>query len=111
MVADSEMGFACQRCGACCRVPGYVRVSEADVEALAGALGMSVEAFIEGYTVLSPSRTGLVLKGEPEGACMFLTEENLCRVHEARPQQCRDYPERWRSEDIEAVCLARRSVQ
>jgi Fe-S-cluster containining protein len=98
--------FVCQRCGACCRVPGFVRLTEADVDALSAALGLAVEAFLEGYTDLSPTRSGLVLKGEPHAPCRFLTEDNLCQVHLARPQQCRDYPERWRSADIEAVCLA-----
>jgi Fe-S-cluster containining protein len=100
--------FVCQRCGACCRVPGFVRLTDEDVDALAGALGLSVDAFIEAYTDLSPTRSGLVLKGEPNAPCRFLTAENLCQVHMARPQQCRDYPERWRSADIEAVCLAER---
>ncbi len=100
--------FTCKRCGACCRVPGYVRVTEADVLALAQALEMTPEAFVEVWTELSPGRTGLVIKSAPEAPCPFLTEDNLCRVHVARPQQCRDYPERWRSEDIEAVCAARK---
>ena len=100
--------FVCKRCGACCRVPGVVRVDEADVERLAGALGMSVEAFTAAYTELAPGRTGLMLAGDPEGACIFLGEDNLCRVHEARPRQCRDYPARWRSAAIEAVCEAER---
>ena len=100
--------FVCQRCGACCRVPGYVRLTDKDVDALAAALGLSVEAFIEAYTELSPTRSGLVLKGDTNAPCRFLTEDNLCQVHVARPQQCRDYPERWRSAEIEAVCLAER---
>ena len=100
--------FVCQRCGACCRVPGYVRLTDEDVDALAAALGLSVEAFIEAYTELSPTRSGLVLKGDTNAPCRFLTEDNLCQVHVARPQQCRDYPERWRSAEIEAVCLAER---
>lgn len=100
--------FICQRCGACCRVPGVVRVSDADIDRLAAFLGLSVEAFIADYTELSPSRTGLILKGEHAGPCRFLTVDNQCQVHTARPQQCRDYPERWRSDEIEAVCKAMR---
>lgn len=100
--------FVCQRCGACCRVPGVVRVTDTDVERLAKHLGLTAEAFIADYTELSPSRTGLVLKGEHTGPCIFLTLENQCQVHLARPQQCRDYPERWRSDEIEAVCKAMR---
>jgi Fe-S-cluster containining protein len=57
--------FVCQRCGACCRVPGFVRLTDEDVDALAGALGLSADAFIEAYTDLSRTRSGLVLKGEP----------------------------------------------
>lgn len=102
--------FVCQRCGACCRVPGYVRLTDADVDALATDLGLSVEAFIEAYTDLSPTRSGLVLKGDTSAPCQFLTADNLCRVHRARPQQCRDYPVRWRSEAIEAVCEAQRQM-
>ena len=101
---ETRARFVCRRCGACCRVPGLVRVSEADVETLAAALGMDVAAFTEAYTDLAPARTGLCLKGDPEGPCVFLGADNLCRVHAARPKQCRDYPERWRSADIEAVC-------
>ncbi len=98
--------FVCQKCGACCRVPGIVRLTEEDITALAGELQLSEEAFIDAYTVLAPGRTGLALAGEIDGPCCFLTEDNLCRVHRTRPQQCRDYPERWRSETIEAVCKA-----
>lgn len=101
--------FVCQCCGACCRVPGVVRVSDIDIERLATYLGLTSEAFIADYTELSPSRTGLVLKGDHSAPCMFLTPENQCQVHFARPQQCRDYPERWRSDDIEAVCKAQRT--
>lgn len=102
----SENVFKCQQCGACCKVPGYVRLTDADIDRLAAALGVEVETFLTEYTDLSPTRSGLVLKGDPAAPCQFLTETNLCRVHVARPQQCRDYPERWRSADIEAVCEA-----
>lgn len=104
----SANDFVCQCCGACCKVPGYVRLTETDVEAMAGELGLTEEAFIEAYTELSPTRSGLVLKGDPAAPCCFLTAENLCRIHAARPQQCRDYPARWRSEAIESVCAAAR---
>ena len=81
-------------------------MTPADITALSAALGLSEEVFIQDFTELAPGRTGLVLRGHPEDACLFLTAENLCRVHAARPQQCRDYPARWRSEAIEAVCAA-----
>lgn len=109
-MVQSEQAFVCKRCGACCRVPGHVRLSEDDCERLAQALGLSTECFIEAYTTLSPSRSGLILKGAREAPCIFLTAENLCRVHDAAPRQCRDYPTRWRSQAIEAVCAAGRQT-
>jgi Fe-S-cluster containining protein len=106
MMRTDLRAFVCQQCGACCRVPGVVRVTSSDIDRLAAHLGLSVETFIADYTDLSPSRTGLILKGEKDGPCIFLTANNQCQVHVARPQQCRDYPERWRSDEIEAVCKA-----
>ncbi|MEG1552634.1 MAG: YkgJ family cysteine cluster protein [Kiritimatiellia bacterium] len=98
--------FFCQRCGACCRVPGYVRLTEADLVLLANELHLSTEDFVAQYTELSPHRTGLVLAGDFTAPCRFLTEDSLCSVHAARPAQCREYPTRWRSAEIEAVCAA-----
>lgn len=106
---DLSTHFICQQCGACCRVPGVVRITDADADRLAQFLKLDVTTFIADYTELSPSRTGLVLKGEHKGPCIFLTADNRCCVHRARPQQCRDYPTRWRSDDIEAVCKAIRT--
>ncbi len=103
--------FMCRRCGACCRVPGVVRVTDEDIDRLAAFLEVSPEDFIAQFTRLSPSRTGLVLNSGLEEPCMFLSEDNSCRVHPARPQQCRDYPERWWSEEIAAVCQALKGGQ
>ena len=101
--------FVCKRCGACCRVPGYVRLTEADILALSKELQLAPEVFVNKYTELAPGRTGLVLAGDPQLPCLFLAENGLCRLHAVRPKQCRDYPERWRSAEIEAVCKAVRS--
>lgn len=109
-MGSRENSFTCQRCGACCRVPGYVRLTEADVLAIARHLGLTPEAFVETFAELTPSRTGLRIKGSPEEPCAFLTQESLCRIHAVRPQQCRDYPARWQSRDIERVCQAQRNL-
>jgi uncharacterized protein len=101
--------FACQRCGNCCRRPGRVCLTPEDTAALAAWLGVSVPAFTAAWTTLRGDRLGLQLTNRPDGACVFL-EESLprCRVHAAKPAQCRAFPERWRYPDFESVCAAAR---
>lgn len=104
--------FKCQRCGACCRIPdGIVRVSEAEIRAMASFLGESEEAFIETRTELAPDRRSLMLRSEPDGTCCFYRENAGCLVHPVKPEQCRTFPFRWRNPDSFAVCPALRAMQ
>jgi len=84
----------CQRCAACCRWPGEVRLTNGEVAQLAAFLGLSEEDFIETYTRLRKDRRGLALKARPDHSCIFL-EGNLCLVQAVKPQQCKDFPNRW----------------
>jgi len=88
--------FRCRGCSACCRWPGYVLLTAADIAALAGALDMDEAAFIRDCTVLAANRAQLSLAEQPGGACCLLTAGGRCRAYAARPQQCRDFPHRWR---------------
>ena len=68
--------FRCQRCGACCRIPG-----------------------------------GLVrLRDRPDGACEMLGGDGLCRVHAAKPAQCREFPFSWRNPDSFRLCPGLRAI-
>ncbi len=84
--------FECQRCGACCRgEPGYVWVSEEDIERMAKALGMAPSEFARAHT----RRVGLrrSLKELPGGDCvMWGGTRRGCIVYEVRPLQCRTFP-------------------
>ena len=64
--------FECQRCGACCRIEGQVRLTDADLARLALFLGLPIGEFISQFTDLARDRRGLVLKEQPGGACIFL---------------------------------------
>ena len=86
--------LACEQCGACCRWPGEVRVSAPEISALASHLKMSEQDFVESLTRLRKDRRGLALVEKANHSCIFL-ENNQCRVHEAKPIQCRDFPNRW----------------
>ena len=51
-----EPRYLCQRCGNCCRWPGFVRVDESEHTAIADVLGMGTDDFIAHHTELRPSR-------------------------------------------------------
>jgi uncharacterized protein len=95
---------ACQQCGNCCRAPGYVRLRPGEPEALAVALAMTVPDFHARYTRLTSDRRGLSLTETPDGACVFLQDNHLCRVQAVKPGQCRDYPSQWHTPILDAHC-------
>jgi len=86
--------YECQRCTACCRWPGQVRLSDAEITRLAAFKGMSEPDFIQQFTRLRWDRGGLALPEKPNGECIFLDGEN-CAVQSVKPQQCRDFPNLW----------------
>ena len=100
--------FNCHRCGNCCRVPGAVHVTAEEAEAIAAFLGMDVYAFTEAYARLDDARSRLVLLEQPDGACIMLTPDNVCRINPVKPRQCRDFPSGWRTPATVAACPALR---
>ncbi len=84
--------FRCAGCGGCCSgAPGYVWVNKAEIEALAAAVGVDVNAFEEKYTRKVGIRRSLV--EFPNGDCVFFDRENRsCDVYKVRPRQCRTWP-------------------
>ena len=102
--------YACERCGNCCRWPGDVRLTGADVTALAEHLKMPEPEFIAAHTRLNSTRTGLSLTERPDGACSFLKEDSqgktACAVNPAKPAQCAGFPNTWRFPGWRQVCAA-----
>lgn len=103
-VADALRNFVCTQCGACCRVPGYVRVTEEDITRIADHLEMDVDTFIARHTRLLPDRSGLSVLEEPDGACVHLTQEGQCSLQDAKPAQCRGFPYSWRYPNMNEIC-------
>lgn len=84
--------FECTRCGHCCGGgPGTVRVSDAEIEALARHLGLSEEEFRGRYTRLF-RRDLIILQEKPNHDCVFFAGESGCQVYPVRPRQCRTWP-------------------
>jgi len=88
--------FSCTQCGKCCSgTPGYVWVSEEEIEAMASLLKISVAAFKRQYLRQRNGRYALVEMKSRSYDCVFLRDKR-CLVYEARPKQCRAFPW-WKS--------------
>ncbi|MEO8592991.1 MAG: YkgJ family cysteine cluster protein [Candidatus Solibacter sp.] len=97
------MRFECQPgCTECCRQQGLVYLSEADLQRAAEFEGMSAARFERKYVYRTRNR--LRLRVPKAKHCHFL-EEGGCRIHPAKPTQCRvfpywpelvDHPKAWR---------------
>jgi Fe-S-cluster containining protein len=95
----------CQRCTACCRWPGQVRLTGEEISRIAAYRGLSEPEFIQQSTRLTQDRRGLALQEQADGACVFLVG-NDCAVQPVKPQQCRDFPNLWRHPDADKLCRA-----
>jgi Fe-S-cluster containining protein len=98
--------YECDRCTACCRWPGQVRLTPEEITRLAGFLQMSEFEFVQRYTRLTNDRRGLALEEKPSGDCIFL-EGRDCRVNAVKPQQCREFPNLWNFPGFQEVCRAK----
>ena len=97
--------YECQRCTACCRWPGQVRLTGEEIARLAAFKGLSESDFIQQFTRLRWDHGGLALQEKPDGSCIFLDGDD-CSVQAVKPQQCRDFPNLWNFPGAEASCHA-----
>lgn len=103
---DPETYYVCQRCTACCRWPGDVRLEDEEIPRIASFLGMSEQRFIERYTRLRTNRQGLSLIERPDHSCIMLRDGG-CRIHEVKPEQCAGFPNKWNFPGWREQCEAR----
>ncbi|NJK92175.1 MAG: YkgJ family cysteine cluster protein [Blastochloris sp.] len=101
-----QVFYQCQRCGHCCRWPGFVRLTSQDVLRLSSHLALSEEAFVQNHTHLNPDRSGLVLNTKENGECCFLEGVNHCQVQAVKPFQCGGFPNTWNFPGWREVCEA-----
>lgn len=102
--------FRCQACGNCCRGEGYVYLDDADIRRMAAYLDLSMLEFLQQYArITDDDDVVLQEQGDTVKSCIFLVD-GRCRVHEAKPRQCRDFPRRWRTPDIADYCEGWRNV-
>ena len=82
--------FACQPgCTECCRLTGYVYLTEGDLRGAAAFLGLSRRAFETQYVYRTKHL--LRLRKPRHSQCHFLGKDG-CAIHPAKPTQCRVFP-------------------
>jgi hypothetical protein len=85
--------FNCTQCGNCCRNHGeytYVYVTEPEIQAISGHLGLSRAAFLEKYCTKEEGSWYSLRMDEP--ACPFLGADSRCGIYPVRPKQCQTWP-------------------
>lgn len=83
--------FACTQCGKCCTgSPGYVWITQQEIEKMAAFLKISITEFTRLYTREVNGRLSLI-EFPKSYDCIFLRDKK-CLVYGARPKQCRTFP-------------------
>ncbi|MFP4378912.1 MAG: YkgJ family cysteine cluster protein [Candidatus Sumerlaeia bacterium] len=102
--------FTCARCGKCCTGAGFVNVTEEECRKIAGYLDMDLPDFLDKYTHGAAGYERWLIDGEGEDEpCIFLMRDEKglasCRIEgDAKPEQCRDFPFKWRRRGFEEWC-------
>lgn len=98
--------FACHLCGNCCRGDGFVELTNADVKRIAAFLELTREEFLDRYCKLDEKtmRWHLIDQRDALKSCVFLQKDNKCSINDVKPQQCRDFPTKWRPDNIADFC-------
>jgi Fe-S-cluster containining protein len=102
---DPSVFYVCQRCTACCKWPGDVRLEEPEIPRIAAFLGLTEPEFIARFTRLRTNRQGLSLIEKPDHECIML-DGNACRIHPVKPDQCAGFPNRWNFPGWRKICQA-----
>jgi len=101
-----DVWYECDRCTACCKWPGDVKVEDDEVADIAKYLGLDLQVFIDTHTRLRTNRSGLSLLEKENHECSWL-EDDKCMINDVKPRQCREFPNKWNFEGWQKVCQAK----
>lgn len=96
----------CLQCANCCKTTSPI-FRMVDIERLAKFLRVKPAELISNYLRVDEDND-YVLRSSP---CVFLDEDNYCRVYEARPGACREYPHTDRKKFHQITALTWRNTQ
>jgi Fe-S-cluster containining protein len=83
--------YSCKMCGNCCHFE--IPMTLLDVHRIAKHLGEPDKKAFENYIQnrVSLHSSLFMIRKNIEGACVFLTEDKRCGIHQAKPKACRFY--------------------
>ena len=106
--------FDCSKCPAyCCSIYERVIVTKRDLNRLAKHFGVTAEVAAKRYTKIHKESGERVLRRKKdvifEEACQFIDPETRgCTIYHARPEVCREYPDRSRCAYYDLLQFERR---
>jgi uncharacterized protein len=80
--------FKCKKCGDCCKGFGGTYVTQQDILAISGYIGMDEQRFVKEFCQMSGSRR--VIAMGKNGYCIFW--DTLCTIHPVKPKMCKAWP-------------------
>ncbi len=90
---EGGLRFGCRQCGGCCSgEPGYVWVTDEEIERLAKAMGLARCEFESACVRLIHGKKKSLIE-LANGDCVLMDPRTRgCRFYEFRPVQCRTWP-------------------
>jgi len=73
---------------------------------IASFLNLSEEEFIAQHTRINTSRNGLSILENEDHSCSMLVK-GQCRIHDAKPEQCKGFPNTWNFPGWQKICHAK----
>lgn len=91
LIDDSTI-WQCQKCGTCCRLFVFsgVKLEEDELGIFLSELS-NMDCASEQIKQIEEMQALQMVGEMPPRACIFLVED-LCSIHEVRPNRCREYP-------------------
>ena len=99
-------GINCLECANCCKTtsPSF---TDKDIQRISKFQKIKPSIFVEKYLALDDDND-YVLKSFP---CVFLNDNNECRIYKVRPKACRNYPHTDRVKQYQLLKLTQKNIE
>ena len=99
-------GINCLECANCCKTTSPL-FTDKDIQRISKFLKIKPSIFVEKYLALDDDND-YVLKSLP---CVFLNNNNECRIYKVRPKACRNYPHTDRVKQYQLLKLTQKNIE